>query len=259
MKIFFQSGFRVRAGRGRPWPRQHSFIRWFPAICSGPALRLLLRPRTGALPSVWRRREQGMSFIEMMFTMLLMTVIIGGLMSVNFLGWREESLLETKAGASDASRRAVNQLLYDIRSAKGFDIGNMSGTNFTVITNGNLQGAGLKLYQIVITTNQLIDASRFLLYYFDGSQSNSNNGLLWRVNSTNGSPAVQVSNLINTLYFTSEDYLGNTQSVRTYKGVVHATLQFSQFMYPYAAVGSNGLYDYYRIDCRATPHVPDGL
>ncbi len=206
-----------------------------------------------------RRRQQGMSLIEMMFTMLLMTVVIAGLLSANFLGWREENLMETKAGANDAARRAVGQLLYDIRAAKGFDIGTMGGTNFTAITNGNVQGAGLKLYQIVITTNQLIDASRYILYYFDPSQSNNNNGILWKFNSTNGTPAIVVSNLINTLYFTSEDYLGNTQTVRTYKSVVHAQLQFSQFLYPYVPVGSNGLYDYYRMDCRATPHIPDGL
>jgi hypothetical protein len=67
-----------------------------------------------------------------------------------------------------------------------------------------------------------------------------------------------VSNLINTLYFTSEDYYGRTQSVRTFKGVVHATLQFSLFLYPLTQVGSNQMYEYYRIDCRATPHIPDG-
>ena len=210
-------------------------------------------------PRAARRRQRGMTIIEMLFTVLLMTVVIAGIMSANFLGWREENLLETKAGASDAARRSVNRLLYDIRSAKGFDIGTMAGTNFTAITNGAIQGMGLKLYQIVITTNQAIDASQYILYYFDASQSNNNNGLLWRFISTNGTPAIQVSNLINTLYFTSEDYLGNTQAVRTYKGVVHATLQFSQFVYPYAPIGSNGLFDTYRIDCRATPHIPDGL
>jgi len=84
--------------------------------------------------------------------------------------------------------------------------------------------------------------------------------MLWRYNSTNGASAkVICSNLINTMYFTSEDYRGTVQTnVRTYKGVVHTTLQFQQFQYPLTAVGSNGLFDYYRIECRATPHIPDG-
>lgn len=210
-------------------------------------------------PLAARRRQQGMTLIEMMFTVALMTVVIAGVLSANFLGWREEAMLESKAGASDTARRSANQLLYDIRAAKGFDIGTMSGTNFTVITNGPIQGAGLKLYRTVINTNQIIDSTRFVLYYFDASQVASYNGMLWRMESTNGTFAVAVSNLIDPLYFTSEDYLGNTQTVSTYKGVVHATLQFSQFMYPRTPVGSNGLFDYYRMDCRATPHIPDGL
>ena len=199
-----------------------------------------------------------MTLIEMMFTILVMTFVIGGLMSANFLGMREERLMESKAGASETARRSVNQLLYDIRAAKGFDIGTMAGTNFTPTTNGPFQGTSLKLYCIAISTNSAIDPNRYILYYFDTSQSASLNGMLWRVNSTNGTAKVMVSNLINTLYFTSEDYLGRTQSVRTYKGVVHATLQFSQFQYPLTPVGTNGLFDYYRIECRATPHIPDG-
>jgi type II secretory pathway pseudopilin PulG len=205
-----------------------------------------------------RRPELGMTLVEMMFTFFLMGVVIAGVMSANFLGLRENKLMESKAGASDSARRYINQMLYDIRSAKGFDVGTMSGTNFTAVTNGSFQGSGLKLYMVAVSTNQVVDASRYTLYWFDTSQTNNSNGMLWRMNSTNGAAVVIVSNLINTFTFTSEDYLGNTQSVRTYKGVIHCTLQFSQFQYPLTPVGTNGLFDYYRIDCRATPHIPDG-
>ena len=204
------------------------------------------------------RTRAGMTLIEVMIAAALMMVIVAGVMSAHFLGLRESQLLESKAGVNDTARRAVNQLLQDIRAAKGYDIGTMSGTNFTLITNGILQGAGLKLYSVVISTNQAVDPNKYLIYYFDSNQLASANGMLWRMNSTSGVPAVTVSNLINTLYFTSEDYFGRTQTVRTYKGVIHATLDFCQFQYPLVAVGSNGLYDTYRIDCRATPHLPDG-
>jgi Tfp pilus assembly protein PilW len=204
------------------------------------------------------RTRAGMTLIEVMIAAALMMVIVAGVMSAHFLGLRESQLLESKAGVNDTARRAVNQLLQDIRAAKGYDIGTMSGTNFTLITNGILQGAGLKLYSVVISTNQAVDPNKYLIYYFDSNQLASANGMLWRMNSTNRVPAVTVSNLINTLYFTSEDYFGRTQTVRTYKGVIHATLDFCQFQYPLVAVGSNGLYDTYRIDCRATPHLPDG-
>ena len=219
-------------------------------------MKIICQNRPRRLAADWRRR--GMTLIEVMIASTVMIAVIAGVMSANFLGLRQAKLMESKAGANDAARRYVNLLLYDIRSAKGYDIGSMSGTNFIAITNGNFQGTALKLFVVASSTNQVIDNTRYLLYYFDTSQAASGNGFLWRQNSTNGVATIVVSNLVNTLYFTSEDYLGNTQTVRTFKGVVHATLQFTQFQYPLTAVGTNGLFDSYRMDCRATPHIPDG-
>lgn len=199
-----------------------------------------------------------MTLLEVMIAVAVMGMVIAGVLSANFMGLRQARLMESKAGANDSSRRYVNLLLYDIRSAKGYDIGSMSGTNFVAITNGNFQGTALKLFVVVGSTNRVIDNTRYLLYYFDTSEAASGNGKLWRQNSTNGVASIVVSNLVNTLYFTSENYLGYTQTVRTFKGVVHTILQFTQFQYPLTAVGTNGLFDYYRIDCRATPHIPDG-
>ena len=219
-------------------------------------MKIICQNRPRRLAADWRRR--GMTLIEVMIASTVMIAVIAGVMSANFLGLRQAKLMESKAGANDAARRYVNLLLYDIRSAKGYDIGSMSGTNFIAITNGNFQGTALKLFVVASSTNQVIDNTRYLLYYFDTAQAASGNGFLWRQNSTNGVATIVVSNLVNTLYFTSEDYLGNTQTVRTFKGVVHATLQFTQFQYPLTAVGTNGLFDSYRMDCRATPHIPDG-
>ena len=212
--------------------------------------------QTNQRPSATRRRA--MTLLEVMIAVAVMGMVIAGVMSANFMGLRQARLMESKAGANDSSRRYVNLLLYDIRSAKGYDIGSMSGTNFVAITNGIFQGTALKLFVVASSTNQVIDNSRYLLYYFDTAQAASGNGVLWRQNSTNGVASIVVSNLVNTLYFTSENYLGYTQTVRTFKGVVHTILQFTQFQYPLTAVGTNGLFDYYRIDCRATPHIPDG-
>ncbi|HTB86090.1 MAG TPA: prepilin-type N-terminal cleavage/methylation domain-containing protein [Candidatus Sulfotelmatobacter sp.] len=207
------------------------------------------------------RPGRGFTLVEMMIATTVMTLfVIGGIMSANFLGLREDQLMESKAGANDTSRRLVNQMLYTIRSSKGYDIGNMSsGTNFTAITNGTRQGSALKLYVVSMTTNQVINSGQYIIYYYDTSQAANLNGVLWTFNSTNGLAAsVVASNLIGSYLFTSEDYYGNTQNVRTEKGVIHTTLQFSQFLYPVTSVGSNGLYSSYQIDCRATPHIPDG-
>jgi type II secretory pathway pseudopilin PulG len=220
-----------------------------------------LLPHSHHPARVNRRRRSGMTLVEVMIASTLMIVIIGGLMASNFVGLRENQLMQSKAGANDSSRYAINQLLQDIRAAKGYDIGSAcSGTNFTVITNGNYQGPALRLYTAILTTNQNIDTSQYIIYNFDTTQIANNNGMLWRTTPSNGVPVTTLvtSNLINTLWFTSENYQGSTQTVKTYKGVVHTTLQFSQFLYPVTPVGSNSLFNYYRIDCRATPHLPDG-
>jgi hypothetical protein len=183
------------------------------------------------------------------------------LMAANFIGLRENQLMQSKAGANDSSRYAINQMMQDIRAAKGYDIGSSyNGTTFIPITNGNFQGPDLRLYNAILTTNQTIDTSQYIIYYFDSSQIANNNGMLWRVTLSNSVPVTTLvtSNLINTLWFTSETYQGTNQTVKTYKGVVHTTLQFSEFLYPITQVGSNSLFNYYRIDCRATPHLPDG-
>ncbi len=167
--------------------------------------------------------------------------------------------MSSKSGANNTSRNVANYLYQDIRMAKGYQIGSLSGTNGLIpITNGNQQGVALQLFPILISTNEAIDTTKYTLYYFDLSDAANSNGKLWRYVSTNQTTTVMASNLINTLYFTGEDFTGATQTVRTYKGIIHTTFQFSEFQYPKTKVGSNYLFNYYRVDCRATPHLPDG-
>lgn len=206
------------------------------------------------------RQSQGMTLVEaLLSTFLWMTFVMAGLFAVHLMGLREVQLLESKAGASDSARRNIGQLRNDIYGAKGWQIGSWNGTSFTGFTNGAYQqGNALIIYPLIITSNQIVDASRYLLYYFDSSQVSNRNGRLWFLNSSNGVNYVCVSNLIDPLFFTCEFYNGNTQQNSTYKGVVHATFQYSQFQFPLTKVGSNALYSNYRIDVRATPHLPDG-
>jgi type II secretory pathway pseudopilin PulG len=211
----------------------------------------------------FRRKFQlsGMTLLEVTIAFSLMLLVLGAMIAANLIGFQESQYLTAKAGATNTSRNAVNQMLRDIRMAKGYAIGSISGVNFGTfapVTNGNFQGTALQLYPILVSTNDSIDYTKYILYAFDLSQTNVGNGMLWRYVSTNQLSGIVASNLINTLYFKSENYNGTNQCLATYKSVVHATLQFCEFAYPRTMVGSNQLFDYYRIDCRATPHLPDG-
>jgi Tfp pilus assembly protein PilW len=209
------------------------------------------------------RRQSGMTLVEtMVATFLMVTIVIGGLLSANYVGMKQDQLVESKAGASDTSRHAISMLLQDIRLAKGYNIGSYSGSVFTACLNDSAQqGGSLMLYPVVNSTNQAVDTSQYILYYYDTSDSANNDGRLWRTTSVTGNTTaatVIASNLISTMAFASENFQGLVQTNRTYKGVIHTTLHFCEFEYPLTMVGSNYLYDYYQIDCRATPHLPDG-
>jgi hypothetical protein len=212
-------------------------------------------------PARQQSRLAGMTLVEVMIAMSLMLVVMGALVAANLIGFQENQYLVAKAGATNTSRNSVNRMLNDIRMAKGFAIGTISGTNFTsfsAITSGLYQGTALQLYPILVSTNDSIDYTKYILYAFDLSQTNVSNGRLWRYVSTNQVSSVVASNLINTLFFSSESYSGTNQYLPTYKNVIHTTLQFCEFVYPVTMVGSNQVFEYYRIDCRAAPHLPDG-
>jgi Tfp pilus assembly protein PilW len=213
------------------------------------------------------RRLSGFTLIELMMVMVLMIFVLTAIILANLLGLKENQYMASKAGASNTSRMMINQMMSDIRMAKGFTIGTIgtnfaSSTNFTAYIPNTLtslnQGTALALFPIVFSSTESINYSNYILYAFDLTQTNNSNGILWRYTSTNQTATIVASNLINSLYFTTENYAGATNWAVTYKNVIHTTLQFCEFQYPLTMVGSNYLFNYYRLDCRATPHLPDG-
>jgi len=208
-------------------------------------------------PSSFHRSTRAFTLVEMMFASATLIILIMALLSAHLMGLRLDQMVESKEGASDTSRRVLNQLPIDIRSSKMWVIGNISGTNVTAVAGSvACQGNALKLFE---TTN----GSQYILYYFDLSDSNNSNGKLMRTCSTNWSPVCLASNLVNWLgngyTFTAENYNGtvatNQGTSVAYKNIIRTVLQYCQFEYPLTPVGTNGLYDFYKIEFRATPHL----
>jgi hypothetical protein len=205
-----------------------------------------------------RGQRQGSTLIEIMFASTILVMLIIAIMAAHLVGLREDQWVESKSGASDSSRKILNQLPVDIKSSKMWFIGNMSGTNFVVATN-TAQATALELFP---TTNSSQPA---IIYYFDLSNSNNSDGHLLRGVNTNWNPVVISSNLVNWLgngyTFNVENYTGsfatNSGGSKSYKQVIHVILQYCMFQYPLTVVGTNGLYDFYKIEFRATPHLPE--
>jgi len=198
----------------------------------------------------------GYTLVEMLFVVGIIIFVVAALFAAQLVGMRIDQLVQSKCGASDSSRRTLQELPVDIRSAKMWYIGNLggaNGTNFTAITNGILQGPALELCQTSAGT-------QYTIYYF--TNYGSAGGVLMKTLTSNWNPTVVASNLFDTLYFTAESYAGVPQTnslanVNSYKNIIHVDLQFYQFQYPLTQVGTNGLYDYYKLEFRATPHLPE--
>jgi hypothetical protein len=201
--------------------------------------------------------RSGYTLVEVMFAAGIMVMVVVALFAAQLVGFRLGQLVDSKSGASDSSRIAIQNLVTDIRTAKMWAIGNLdsTGTNFVAITNGLLQGPVLQLDQNTIGSTI---GSQFAIYYF-----NTNNGTLMCVKAnSNWSPTLICSNLIDNLYFTAEDYAGNPKNislvnVNNYKNIIHVKLDFCQFQYPLTQVGTNQLYDFYKLEFRITPHLPE--
>ncbi len=212
-------------------------------------------PTTRKAPgwALWHGKA-AFTLVEIFVATGVFSLVVIGMVYAHLFGMRQDELIQSKLGASESSRRSFNQFMQDMRMAKIWRIGNVAagvlGTSFTTVATNSLQvGNAVKI-------SLSIDTNCYIIYYYNTSDANNNK--LCRIHSGNSNPSVIASNLINTFLFAAEDYLGNIKSTLSYKYVVHTTLQLEQFQYPLTKVGTNYLYDFYKIDFRVTPHCPDG-
>ncbi len=192
--------------------------------------------------------QAAFTLVEMMVTVAIFTMALLALISAHIFGLRQDQLIQSKLGADDQSRKGFDLVTRDIRSAKVWRLGTYASGAFTPLTNGATQQASA--LQLSFTNNFTTN----VLYYFTTVGANNDNQLL-RLH-TGGTTTTIASNLINTLTFTAEDYKGTVLTILQEYSVMHFILQFRQFQYPLTQVGPTNLYDFYKLEFRATPHAP---
>ncbi len=197
-----------------------------------------------------RRHGAAFTLIELMISMSIFSLVVIGLISVHVFGQRYDQLVMSKLGASDQSRRGFNKLVEDIRASKRYRVGNYSDPTFTPIANGSpQQGNAIRL-------NYTTSSNNFIYYYFKSDTKE-----LWRRIDLQ-TPLLVAGSLTNvttnSMTFRAENHRGTIQTDLTQKGVISALLEFAQYQYPLTQVGPGLRYDYYKMELRATPHVPDG-
>lgn len=178
---------------------------------------------------------------EMMVTTALLLMVVAGMLTGHLFGIRMFQITKAKLGASDDARRAVSELVNDIRSGKLIKVGTGTISSFTEVgLNAREAGSAIQIYGNATNTNL------FVRYFLD-----SDNRLK---RTTNGSTAVSVvaSFVTNSVIFTSEDESGNVISNNLNNRVIGMTLQFYQIQYPIVKVGPGNFYEYYQLSSKVT-------
>ncbi|MBI5801573.1 MAG: hypothetical protein HZA92_12745 [Verrucomicrobia bacterium] len=190
-----------------------------------------------------RRRLLALTLIELLITMTLTTLLVGGVIYSHIMGGRLMQFAAAKLGASDSARKAFGKLQDEIRAGTTIQIGNGTATNFTAIANGSsMQGRAIQIFP---TTNNW-----WIRYYYV-----TNNSELRRVTSSNPTQQLIASYVTNAILFSKEDYLGNTLTADTGNCAVNVRLQFYQLSYPMTKVGTNNFYEYFQLQTRITRRI----
>lgn len=192
-------------------------------------------------------RHQAMTLVEMMTTMAIFSMVVLGFISLQIFGMRQDQLVQSKLGASDQSRKLLEKMGWEIRSAKMWEIGNVSGNSFVEVPDGQPQrGTGIRIFLTSATNN-------YIQYYF-----NTNTRTLLRFRTGVAGEALVAQDLTNSMAFQAEDYRGTVQTAgdRMWRNCIRVILEFAQYQYPLTQVGPGKLYDYYKMEYKVSPHCP---
>jgi prepilin-type N-terminal cleavage/methylation domain-containing protein len=196
------------------------------------------------------RPARAFTLVELMIAMFIFVVMVLAVIYAQIFGLKFDQLTCSKLGADEQSRMGFNDLVYDIRAAKVWYVGNGSAGTFTADTNAmSQQGNAIQLCAN-FGTNGNVDTNGWIRYYFD-----TNNYLLCRL-TNNGATNCSIicSNLTNTMLFQGLNYNGSTQCDLSYKWVISTSLQFCEYQYPLTYVGPSYYYNYYQIRFMVAPH-----
>lgn len=193
------------------------------------------------------RQQAGLTLTELLVSSAVFGLTVLGLVYCQMFGMRQDQMVNSKIGASEQARMSFNEMANHIRAAKIWSVGNGNLTSFNEIPDGeNQKGNALKL-------SMTTDTNKYYMYFFD-----TNSAKLFRGHS--GSTIVEclAEHLTNTMHFQAQNFRGENQTDLTHKGVINVVMQFCQYQYPITKIGPGHFYDYYKMELRVTPHVPDG-
>ena len=191
--------------------------------------------RCGCAAGPWRSGEMAFTLPELMVSMAIFLLLVGGMMAANLFGLRMFQIEETKLIASSQARRIVGGLMDEIHSCETFQIGTVSNGTFTGLAlNAPKTGPALIVYP---NTN----SGNFIVYYV-----NTADRTFRRATSVSGSTRILAQSVTNASgLFRAQDYLGNLLTNIQDNTVLHLELEF------YQAARFGVPPDYYKLESSA--------
>jgi prepilin-type N-terminal cleavage/methylation domain-containing protein len=215
-----------------------------------------ISPSRPALPGL--RISSGFTLAEMLIALTVFGFIVMAMVALEIFGLRIYTLGATKLTATQGARETLNAMRDQIRAAKTVYVGsyNPQAANAGIGTNGFSQaplgtpqeGNALEILPVNGTTGGT--GTNGLIFYLDSTSSTTN--MLCSV--SNGVHNILAFYVTNTTCFFAEDGYGNLLNYYQNNVVIHVVLQFSQWEYPIAVIGTNDFnaYDFYYLTTRIT-------
>ncbi|MGO8837726.1 MAG: type II secretion system protein J [Limisphaerales bacterium] len=208
---------------------------------------------------------------EMLIAVGVFSLVIAAMCATQIFGLRVYTLAATKLTATWGCRTALAQIRAQVQQAKLVDIG-------TCVSNGgpaSFNSLGLTNIQVgnamrISLTNNWTNG--YVIFWQDATLATTNylkessvTNIGSSTNLTYLSTNILTTYITNSDIFTAQDYNNNTltnesqndnqlQSIPN-RLIVYVKLQFYQWEYPIAVVGSNGTwnaYDYYQLRTKIT-------
>ena len=193
------------------------------------------------------------TLVEMMVALVIFTTVVATMVAVQVFGLRVYTLAATKLSATAGSRKAMNLIRDQVREAKTLDVGNCNGTP------ASFNSLGLTNYQVgdALRVFPTTDQTSYSIFYLDRTTVTNCTLKQYTVSASGTNTQVLASYIVNQDVFTAQDYQGNSltnDQTMANRMVIFLRLQFDQWEYPIAVVGTNGFnaYDYYQLRTRIT-------
>ena len=169
-------------------------------------------PRTGSN----RKAAGAFTFLEMMVTMAIFSVLVTATVSSQILGLRMYSAVDAKLTVTADARRVLDNVQGEIKSGKLLFVGNGNSCSFSLLPDSAPRiGNALR---ICPTT----DTNSYIYYFLD------TDNCLKRMVSGDSGVYVVAHNVTNQVVFQAEDFQGNVLTNYENNRVINMTLQVAQ-------------------------------